>query len=143
MFFFFKQKTAYEMRISDWSSDVCCSDLGGASRRIVVRDLTCHRWRKEYGGLKTDHARRMKDLEKENGGLRRAISDLTLYKLVAREQPPSARACVVYRQTEVFGFARFWGARRQKIVISHAHEYGRAHVCTPVTNEHTGCRILI
>src|SRR3546814_6553312 len=31
-FFFFKQKTAYEMRISDWSSDVCSSDLGGASR---------------------------------------------------------------------------------------------------------------
>src|SRR3546814_1899380 len=30
MFFFFKQKTAYEMRISDWSSDVCSSDLGGA-----------------------------------------------------------------------------------------------------------------
>src|SRR3546814_4660438 len=31
MFFFFKQKTAYEMRISDWSSDVCSSDLGGVS----------------------------------------------------------------------------------------------------------------
>src|SRR3546814_9162741 len=35
LFFFFKQKTAYEMRISDWSSDVCSSDLGdGAARRI-------------------------------------------------------------------------------------------------------------
>src|SRR3546814_2370291 len=32
-FFFFKQKTAYEMRISDWSSDVCSSDLGGDGRR--------------------------------------------------------------------------------------------------------------
>src|SRR3546814_4609851 len=58
--FFFKQKTAYELRISDWSSDVCSSDL----------------------------------------------------------------ECVVYRQTEVFGFARFWGARRQKLVISHAHARG-------------------
>src|SRR3546814_1339536 len=33
MFFFFKQKTAYEMRISDWSSDVCSSDLGDAEKR--------------------------------------------------------------------------------------------------------------
>ena len=40
-------------------------------------------WRKEYGGLKTDQARRMKDLEKENQRLRRAISDLTLDKLEA------------------------------------------------------------
>src|SRR3546814_3780780 len=38
-FFFFKQKTAYEMRISDWSSDVCSSDLLGPSAQIGV---TCH-----------------------------------------------------------------------------------------------------
>src|SRR3546814_797418 len=38
-FFFFKQKTAYEMRISDWSSDVCSSDLLGPSTQIGV---TCH-----------------------------------------------------------------------------------------------------
>src|SRR3546814_3377645 len=34
-FFFFKQKTAYEMRISDWSSDVCSSDLGPVQRRVL------------------------------------------------------------------------------------------------------------
>src|SRR3546814_16599749 len=39
IFFFFKQKTAYEMRISDWSSDVCSSDLDHAPARIVVRAL--------------------------------------------------------------------------------------------------------
>jgi cell division protein FtsB len=44
-----------------------------------------YRWRKEYGGLKTDQARRMKDLEKENQRLRRAISDLTLDKLILQE----------------------------------------------------------
>src|SRR3546814_18975238 len=38
MFFFFKQKTAYEMRISDWSSDVCSSDLGEAVRRRRLRE---------------------------------------------------------------------------------------------------------
>jgi len=42
-------------------------------------------WRKQYGGLKTDQARRMKDLEKENQRLRRAISDLTLDKLILQE----------------------------------------------------------
>src|SRR3546814_11676035 len=39
MFFFFKQKTAYEMRISDWSSDVCSSDLARALHRAVVQRL--------------------------------------------------------------------------------------------------------
>src|SRR3546814_16292648 len=39
LFFFFKQKTAYEMRISDWSSDVCSSDLGSASARPTKREI--------------------------------------------------------------------------------------------------------
>ena len=53
--------------------------------RIAVSEQTYYRWRKEYGGLKTDQARRMKDLEKENGRLRRAIPDLTLDKLILQE----------------------------------------------------------
>jgi len=56
-----------------------------ACRRIAVSEQTYYRWRKEYGGLKTDQARRMKDLEKENARLRRAISDLTLDKLILQE----------------------------------------------------------
>jgi transposase-like protein len=56
-----------------------------ACRRIAVSEQTYYRWRKEYGGLKTDQARRMKDLEKENLRLRRAISDLTLDKLILQE----------------------------------------------------------
>ena len=56
-----------------------------ACRRIGVTEQTYYRWRKEYGGLKTDQARRMKDLEKENARLRRAISDLTLDKLILQE----------------------------------------------------------
>ncbi|MBB5709686.1 transposase-like protein [Sphingomonas xinjiangensis] len=56
-----------------------------ACRRIGVSEQTYYRWRKEYGGLKTDQARRMKDLEKENLRLRRAISDLTLDKLILQE----------------------------------------------------------
>ena len=56
-----------------------------ACRRIAVSEQTYYRWRKEHGGLKTDQARRMKDLEKENVRLRRAIPDLTLDKLILQE----------------------------------------------------------
>ena len=56
-----------------------------ACRRITVSEQTYYRWRKEYGGLKTDQARRMKESEKENQRLRRAISDLTLDKLILQE----------------------------------------------------------
>ena len=54
-------------------------------KQIGVTEQTYYRWRKEYGGLKSDQARRMKDLEKENLRLRRAISDLTLDKLILQE----------------------------------------------------------
>ena len=50
-----------------------------------MTEQSYYRWRKEYGGLKMDQARRMKDLEKENARLRRAVSDLTLDKLILQE----------------------------------------------------------
>jgi putative transposase len=56
-----------------------------ACRRIGVTEQTFYRWRKEYGGLKVDQARRMKDLERENARLRQAIADLTLDKLILQE----------------------------------------------------------
>ncbi len=72
-----------------------------ACRRIAVTEQTYYRWRKEYGGLKTDQARRVKELEKENLRLRRAISDLTLDKLIfqeaARETSEPRAATTMYR----------------------------------------------
>ncbi|GMA75297.1 transposase [Methylorubrum aminovorans] len=56
-----------------------------AIRAIGVTDVTYYRWRKEYGGLKSDQVRRMKDLEVENQRLRKAIADLTLDKLILQE----------------------------------------------------------
>ena len=53
--------------------------------QIGVTEQSYYRWRKEYGGLKMDQARRMKELEKENARLRRAVSDLTLDKLILQE----------------------------------------------------------
>ena len=47
-----------------------------ACRRIAVSEQTYYRWRKEYGGLKVDQARRMKDLERENARLKRLVADL-------------------------------------------------------------------
>ena len=60
-----------------------------ASRRIAVSEQTYYRWRKEYGGLKTDQARWMKNLEKENGRLRagrQPISGQTMALNLSRRQ---------------------------------------------------------
>ena len=56
-----------------------------AVRSIGVTDVTYYRWRSEFGGLKTDQIKRMKDLELENQRLRKAVSDLTLDKLILSE----------------------------------------------------------
>ena len=56
-----------------------------AIRAIGVTEVTYYRWRKEYGGLKSDQVRRMKDLETENQRLRKAVADLTLDKLILQE----------------------------------------------------------
>ena len=55
------------------------------ARAIGVTEATYYRWRAEYGGLKLDQVRRLKQLEQENGRLRRAVSDLTLEKLILKE----------------------------------------------------------
>ncbi len=59
--------------------------VADAIRQIGVTEVTYYRWRKEHGGLKSDQIRRIKDLEQENARLRRAISDLTLDKLILQE----------------------------------------------------------
>lgn len=56
-----------------------------AIRAIGVCEVTYYRWRREFGGLKTDHVRRMKDLETENQQLRKAIADPTLDRLILQE----------------------------------------------------------
>ena len=59
--------------------------VADASRAIGVSEVTYDRWRREFGGLKTDQVRRMKELETENARLRTAIADLTLDKLILQE----------------------------------------------------------
>jgi len=59
--------------------------IGLICRGLGISEQSYYRWRREYGGLKVDQARRLKDLEKENTRLRRAVSDLTLDKLILKE----------------------------------------------------------
>jgi len=56
-----------------------------AIRHIGVTEVTYYRWRREYGGLRGDQVRRLKELEQENSRLRRVVSDLTLDKLILTE----------------------------------------------------------
>ena len=56
-----------------------------AVRSIGVTEVTYYRWRSEYGGLKGDQVKRLKELEAENNRLRRAVSDLTIEKLILKE----------------------------------------------------------
>lgn len=58
---------------------------GQACREAGITEQTYYRWRKEYGGLKLEQARRMKQLEKENARLRRLVTDLSLEKQVLKE----------------------------------------------------------
>ena len=59
--------------------------IAEAARSIGVAEQTYFRWRAEYGGMKNDQVRRLKELETENARLRRAVSDLTLDKLILTE----------------------------------------------------------
>jgi putative transposase len=59
--------------------------VADAVRGIGVTEVTYYRWRQEFGGLKTDQVKRMKALEAENARLRRAVSDLTLDKMILAE----------------------------------------------------------
>ena len=56
-----------------------------AAKKVGVTPQTIVRWRKEYGGMRVEQAKRLKELEKENDRLRKAVSDLTLDKLILKE----------------------------------------------------------
>jgi len=53
-----------------------------AYREVGITEQTYYRWRKEYGGMQVSQAKRLKDLEKENARLKKAVAELTLDKLI-------------------------------------------------------------
>lgn len=61
------------------------SSIAQACKVIGITDQTYYRWRREYGGLKVDQARRLKDLERENARLKKLVADLSLDKAMLQE----------------------------------------------------------
>ena len=83
-----KRHTAEEIVAKLRQVDVLTSQgrsVADAARAIGVSEVTYYRWRSEYGGLKGDQVKRLKALEAENARLRRAVSDLTLDKVILAE----------------------------------------------------------
>ncbi len=66
-------------------SGVDSQTIGSICRGIGITEQSYYRWRREYGGLKFDQAKRLKDLERENDRLKKAVSELTLDKLILKE----------------------------------------------------------
>jgi len=61
------------------------SSIGEASRAIEVTEQTYYRWRREYGGMRIEQARRLKELEKENTRLKKLVADLSLDNSILKE----------------------------------------------------------
>ena len=59
--------------------------VGEASRKIGVTEQTYYRWRREYGGMRVEQAKRLKELEKENSRLKRLVADLSLDNAILKE----------------------------------------------------------
>jgi transposase-like protein len=60
-------------------------NVGQICREIGITEQTYYRWRKEYGGMKTVQVKRLKDLERENSHLKKAVAELTVDKLILKE----------------------------------------------------------
>jgi transposase-like protein len=61
------------------------STIGEASKKIGVTEQTYYRWRKQYGGMHIEQAKRLKDLEKENARLKKLVADLSLDNAILKE----------------------------------------------------------
>ena len=59
--------------------------IGQAAKQLGITDQTYYRWRKEYGGLKTDQAKKLKSLERENAKLKQLVAELSLDKAMLQE----------------------------------------------------------
>ena len=113
-----------------------------AVRAIGVTEVTYYRWRSEYGGLKGDQIKRLKELEVENSRLRRAVSDLTLDKMILAEAASPlfsqrrwlSSGVVAWREAFSLGAAtwrRQWcglDARRHRLIQRDRERFGRLAV---------------
>ena len=61
------------------------SNIGQVCRKIGITEQTYYRWRRDYGSLSVDQAKRLKEMEKENASLKRLVADLSLDKAILKE----------------------------------------------------------
>ena len=81
-----RKQTAEEIKLREAEVIIATgSTVAEAARRIGVSGQTCYRWRAEYGGLRVDQARRLKQLETENSRLKRAVAELSLDNQLLKE----------------------------------------------------------
>ena len=59
--------------------------IGEASRKLGVTEQTYYRWRKEYGGMRVEQAKRLKEIEKENTRLKKLVADISLDNAILKE----------------------------------------------------------
>ena len=59
--------------------------IGDVSRKLSISEQTYYRWRKEYGGMRVDQAKRLRELEKENGRLKKLVANLSLDNDILKE----------------------------------------------------------
>jgi len=78
------------------------STVGEATRKIGITEQTYYRWRREYGGMRTEQVKKLKELEKENARLKRLVADLSLGNAILKEagegklvSPPKRRKLVI------------------------------------------------
>jgi len=95
-------------------ADVC--------RQLQITDVTYYRWRKEYGGLSTDQAQRLRELESENAKLRKVIADLT----IDRRSEPNDRISWLTTKSATYKALRYMqqshGAGTRKDLLQENHE---------------------
>jgi transposase-like protein len=86
-----KKHTAEEIITKLREADVLLArgqSMEEVCRQLAISDQTYYKWRKEYGGMQVDQAKRLKQLEQENNRLRRAIADLTIDNAILKEVSP-------------------------------------------------------
>src|SRR3546814_4302951 len=130
MFFFCKQKTAYDLRISDWSSDVCSSDLVGAAR-IDGAGESLDRGEGEFG-----EAAALDIVDQAVGDVGSGLEPVD-------HQRPEILGSGARLAGKRLHFLRDDGESAPGFAGAGCLEIGRAHVCTPVTNAHLVCRLRL
>ena len=83
-----KRHTAEEIISKLREADVLLAQgrkVADVAKALAVTEVTYYRWRQEYGGMKVSQAKRLRELERENDRLRKAVADLTIDKLILKE----------------------------------------------------------